>query len=133
MWHVNDRIVRHAPYSRSGLAGGYKVVSANGRSRDTGTIQMDTVVHTARAARASIAHPDNGQITELLPLFDDLRSYRLRGRGFAVPHDVAETILRIENLCSGMASLTGLIKTSFWAFSVDMRFDFLFSMRQQAR
>src|SRR5262249_28105841 len=48
MWHINDRIVRHAPYGRCSLAGGHKVVGANGRSRDTGTVQMDTVVHTAR-------------------------------------------------------------------------------------
>ena len=75
MWHINHRIVRHAPYSRSGLAGGHKVVGANGGSRDTGAVQMDTVVHTARAARASISHPYNGQITELLPLLDHLRGY----------------------------------------------------------
>src|SRR5262245_19291716 len=98
MCHVNYRIVRHAPYSRSGLASGHKVVSADGGGRDTGTVQMDTVVHTARAARASISHPNDGQVTERGPRLDDLRRHRLRGRRFAVPHDVAETILRIENL-----------------------------------
>jgi hypothetical protein len=77
MWHVNHRIVRHPPYGRGSLTGGHKVVGANGGSRDTGAVQMDTVVHTARAARASISYPDNGQITELLPLLDHLRSYRL--------------------------------------------------------
>src|SRR5262245_3677682 len=34
MRHVYHWIVRHAPYSRSGLAGGHKVVGANGGSRD---------------------------------------------------------------------------------------------------
>jgi len=73
MWHINHRIVRHAPYGCRSLAGSYKVIGANGGSRDTGTVQMDTVVHTARAARASISHSDNSQITELLPLLDHLR------------------------------------------------------------
>ena len=97
MWHINHRIVRHAPYGRSGLASGHKVVGANGGSRDTSTVQMDTVVHTARAARASIAHADNSQITELLPLLDHFRGDGLRGRRFTVPHNVAETVLRVEN------------------------------------
>src|SRR5262249_27996021 len=50
MWHINHWIVRHAPYGRCSLASGHKVIGANGGSRDTGTVQMDTVVHTARAA-----------------------------------------------------------------------------------
>jgi hypothetical protein len=55
------------------------VIGADGGGRDTGTVHVDTVVHTARAARASISHPDNRQITELFPLLDHLRSHRLRG------------------------------------------------------
>jgi hypothetical protein len=79
MWQIDHRIMRHAPYSCSCLAGGHKVISANGGGRDTGTVHMDTVVHTARAARASVSYPDNSQVTEFLPLLDHLRSHRLRG------------------------------------------------------
>src|SRR5215813_2192560 len=97
MRHINDRIVRHAPYGRGSLASGHKMISANSGGRNSSAVQMDTVVHTARAARASISDPDNGQITELFPLLDHLRSHRLRGGGFAMPHNVGETILRIEH------------------------------------
>jgi hypothetical protein len=54
------------------------VIGADGGCRDTGTVHVDTVVHTARAARASISHPDNSQITELFPLLDHLGSHRFR-------------------------------------------------------
>src|SRR5215813_12415398 len=108
MWHINHRIVRHPPYGRSSPTGGHKMISADGGSRNTGTVQMDTVVHTARAARASISHPDNGQITELCPLLDHLRRHGLRGRGFAVPYDVTETILLIENLCHHFQEAIGV-------------------------
>src|SRR5262245_48186122 len=109
MRHVNHRIVRHSPYGRCSLTGGHKMIGANSSSRDTGTVQMDTVVHTARAARTSIPYPDNGQITELFPLLNHLRGHRLRGRGFAVPYDVAETILLIENLCHHFQEATGVV------------------------
>jgi hypothetical protein len=55
------------------------VIGADGGGRNAGTVHVDTVVHTARAARASISHPDNSQITELCPLLDHLRGHRLRG------------------------------------------------------
>src|SRR5213593_1641649 len=109
MRHIDDRIVRHAPYGRCGLAGSHKMIGANGGSRDPGTVQMNTVVHTARAARASISHPDNGQITELFPLLDHLRRYRLRGGGFAMPHDVGETILFIENPRDHLQEASGVV------------------------
>src|SRR5262249_30289191 len=70
---------------------------------------MDPVVHTARAARASIAHSDNSQITELSPLLDHLRGDGLRGRGFAVPHNVAETILRVENPHDHLQEASGIV------------------------
>src|SRR5215510_4438519 len=108
MRHIDDRIVRNAPYGRCGLASGHKMIGANGGSRDPSPVQMNTVVHTARAARTSISHPDNGQITELFPLLDHLRRHGLRGRGFAVPYDVAETILLIENLCHHFQEAIGV-------------------------
>jgi hypothetical protein len=77
MWHINHRIVWHPPYGRGSPTSGHKMIGANGGSRNTSTVQMDTVVHTARTTRASISHPDNGQVTELCPLLDHFRRHGL--------------------------------------------------------
>src|SRR5262249_37549025 len=96
MRHIDHRVIRHTPHSRGGLAGSHKVIGANSRSWDTGAVHMNAVVHTARAARASIAYPDDGEVARLGPLRDQLGRHGLGGRRFTVPYNVAETILLIE-------------------------------------
>src|SRR5215813_11137689 len=97
MRHIDHRVSGHAPHASSGLAGGHKVIGTNGGGWDTGAVHMNAVVHTARAARASIAYPDDGDVARLGPLLDHLGRHRLGGRRFTVPHDVAETVLLVED------------------------------------
>src|SRR6266540_3227146 len=70
MRHIEHRIVRHTPYSGCRLRGGPEMIGANGGGRNAGAIEMDAIVHTARAARASIAHADEHQVTRLGELVD---------------------------------------------------------------
>jgi hypothetical protein len=42
-----------------------EVIRANRGCWNAGAVEMNTVVHTARATRASIANPDNHHVTRL--------------------------------------------------------------------
>ena len=60
--HIDHRIVGHAPYGRCRLRGSHEVIGANSRSGNASPVKMNAIVHTARATRASIAHPDQHQV-----------------------------------------------------------------------
>jgi hypothetical protein len=91
--HIDDGIIRHTPDGSRRLCGGHEMIGADGRGWNASAVEMDAVVHTARAAGASISHPDDHQIAGLGEFIDDPRIGRFRGRGFAAAHDLGEPIL----------------------------------------
>jgi len=98
MWHVEHRILRHAPHCGCGLSRIHKVIGTNRRGRNASAVEMNAIVHTARAARASIPHPDNDQVTYGTQFLNHLRGYRFGRRGFTAAHHLNEAILGIENV-----------------------------------
>ena len=76
--HVNDRIFRHPPHRGGRLGGVDEMIRAKRGCWNTGAVEMNAVVHTARATRASIANPDNHQVARLAQRFDHLRGHWLR-------------------------------------------------------
>ena len=98
MRHVNHRVLWHAPYGRSRIAGRDKMIGANRGRRNTGTLQMNSVVHTARAAGSSIAYTNDGHVARLDPILDYLWRHGSGGRRFAVSHDAGKTVPLVEYL-----------------------------------
>ena len=98
MWHVEHRILRYAPYRSRGLSRVDKVIGANRRGRDASTVEMNAIVHTARAARTSIPDPDNDQVTHRAQFLNHLRRHRFGRRGLATAHHIGKAVLGIENV-----------------------------------
>ncbi|MGQ4807551.1 hypothetical protein NKDENANG_00905 [Candidatus Entotheonellaceae bacterium PAL068K] len=102
MWHIDHWIFGHAPDACRGLARVDKMVSTNSSCGDPSAVAMDTVVHTARAARASISHPDEHQVASVTKRLNHLSRNRFRGRGFAMTHNIGKTVLRVQKRHEGV-------------------------------
>ena len=68
----NSGVIRRAPHLGHSRSRGDEPVGANGGRRDAGVLYVNSVVHTARTAGASITHPDNDRIAALRQLLDGL-------------------------------------------------------------
>lgn len=95
--HIDYRIVRHPPYRGCRLRCGHEMIGADGRGWDASAIEMNAVVHTARAAGASIAHPNNDQVAGPGELVDHFGVGRFGSRWFAITHDIGEAMLRMQD------------------------------------
>ena len=98
MRHIEHRIVRHAPNRGCGLSRIHKVIGTNRRGRNASAVEMNAIVHTARATRASIPHPDNDQVAHCTQFLNYLRGYRFGRRGLAAAYHFGEAILGIEKV-----------------------------------
>ena len=94
----NRGVVGCAPHLGHSLSRGDEPVGANGGRRDACVLYVNSVVHTARAAGASITHPYNDRVAVLRQLLDGLGHRGPRSAGLAVPADVGNLVAGAQHL-----------------------------------
>ena len=96
MLREDGRVVGRTPHLRHASGGLDKEVSANGHGRDACLLDVNSVVYTTRAARASIAHAHDNVVTLPRHLLNHARLGWLGRRRLAMILDAgdAETLVK---------------------------------------
>ena len=85
--------VRHAHHTSHGLGRVVKYVGDDGSRRQAQALHFDTIVHTARAAGASITYPCNEYVYLVDHVLYHVGFGRQGSRVFVEPNDVLEIVL----------------------------------------
>jgi hypothetical protein len=89
MFGKDQRVIRRTPHAGHGIGRFDEEVGANRHRWDTGCLEMNTIVHTARTARPSTSNRHYGIVTRPRHLLDDVRRCGFRGRGLAMVLDLS--------------------------------------------